>query len=110
MAPFALRHEASGARRVENQLDTSRWAVLLEANDRVGGATQAQNDASQRCVRALPQARRDGGVMTMIDDVHLLLDMTNDITPAEPAGRHAPTARQRHARDAHQFLAPRAPR
>ena len=65
---------------MKHELDTARRTILLDANDGVDRAAEPRDDLANGGVRALPQARRDVGVMSVKDDLHVLLDTANDTT------------------------------
>jgi hypothetical protein len=68
---------------MKHELHTARRPILLESYDCVDRTAEPFHGLAKCTLGALPQARRDGGVMGVEDDLHLLLDTADDFTCGE---------------------------
>jgi hypothetical protein len=79
-------HEALAAGGVEHELYAARGAVLLEPRDGVDRAPEPGDGFAQCALGPKLEARRDGGMMGVKDDLHGHLETANDILRAASVG------------------------
>jgi len=70
---FGERHDVSLARGMENDFNTLHWPILLEANDRVNGASESRGSALNSELRSPAHAFRDHCMVRMKNYFHWFL-------------------------------------